>query len=172
MEVPVNPVCPKDAILNLLPAEDFVSDWLGKLEIQEQQLRFAIACRDKGYPVNALHGFFCFQRLTKDQQPQVNEQPENCTTNHIEQDYLVSAIISTYKSESFIRGRLEDLESQTITDQLEIIVVDSNSPENEKAIVQEFQQKHSNIKYIRTKERETIYTAWNRGWYPQAKWGT
>jgi glycosyltransferase involved in cell wall biosynthesis len=75
---------------------------------------------------------------------------------------LVSAIVSTYKSEKFLRGCLEDLERQTIADKLEIIVVDSNSPQNERAIVEEFQKRHSNIVYIRTKERETLYGAWNR----------
>ena len=41
--------------------------------------------------------------------------------------YLVSAIVSTYNSEKFIRGCLEDLENQTIADKLEIIVVNSGS---------------------------------------------
>ena len=76
---------------------------------------------------------------------------------------LVSAIVSTYKSERFLRGCLEDLERQTIADRLEIIVVDSNSPQNERAIVEEFQKRYSNIVYIRSQERETVYGAWNRG---------
>jgi glycosyltransferase involved in cell wall biosynthesis len=58
---------------------------------------------------------------------------------------------------------LEDLLAQTIADRLEIIVIDSASPENEGRIVREFQQHHGNVKYIRTPERETIYAAWNRG---------
>ena len=75
--------------------------------------------------------------------------------------YLVSAIVSAYNSEKYIRGCLEALENQTIADKLEIIVVDSGSQQNEAAIVKEFQQRYNNIKYIRT-ERETIYGAWNR----------
>jgi len=77
-------------------------------------------------------------------------------------DILVSAIVSCYNSERFIRGCLEDLEAQTIADRLEIIVVDSGSQQNERAIVEEFQQRYGNIVYIRTEERETIYAAWNR----------
>jgi glycosyltransferase involved in cell wall biosynthesis/ADP-heptose:LPS heptosyltransferase/SAM-dependent methyltransferase len=76
---------------------------------------------------------------------------------------LVTAIVSTFKSERFIRGCLEDLEAQTISDRLEIVVVDSHSPQNERAIVEEFQKRYSNIVYIRTEDRETVYGAWNRG---------
>ena len=76
-------------------------------------------------------------------------------------DYLVSAIVSTYNSEEFIRGCLEDLENQTIADKLEIIVVNSGSEQNEESIVKEFQKRYSNIIYIKT-EREGLYSAWNR----------
>jgi glycosyltransferase involved in cell wall biosynthesis len=77
-------------------------------------------------------------------------------------DYLVSAIVSTYNSERFIRGCLEDLENQTIANRIEVIVVNSGSQENEEAVIKEFQQKYNNIKYIKTEQRETIYKAWNR----------
>jgi tetratricopeptide (TPR) repeat protein/glycosyltransferase involved in cell wall biosynthesis len=77
--------------------------------------------------------------------------------------YLVSAIVSTYNAERFIRGRLEDLENQTIADKLEIIIVNSGSQQNEEKIIKEFQEKYSNIKYIKTDRRETVYAAWNRG---------
>jgi len=79
------------------------------------------------------------------------------------QGYVVSAIVSTYNSERFIKGCLEDLEAQTIANQLEIIVVDSGSEQNEGDIVREFQSRYDNIKYIRTENRETVYAAWNRG---------
>lgn len=76
---------------------------------------------------------------------------------------LVSAIVSAYNSERFIRGCLEDLEAQTIADRLKIIVVDSGSLQNEGTIVSEFQQRYDNIVYIRTAQREGVYAAWNRG---------
>jgi glycosyltransferase involved in cell wall biosynthesis len=76
---------------------------------------------------------------------------------------IVSAIVSIYNAERFLRGCLEDLEAQTIAAQLEIIVVDSGSRQNEHAIVKEFQQRYQNIVYLRTEERETLYAAWNRG---------
>ena len=77
--------------------------------------------------------------------------------------YLVSAIISTYNSKRYIRGCLDDLEKQTIADRIEIIVVNSASQENEEDIVRELQNRYKNIKYIRTNKRETVYAAWNRG---------
>jgi len=83
--------------------------------------------------------------------------------NNAEERVLVSAIVSTYNSQSYISGCLEDLEAQTISDRLEIIVVDSGSEQDEASIVNKFQEKYSNIKYIKTNQRETVYAAWNRG---------
>ena len=83
-------------------------------------------------------------------------------TSGPESKYLVTAIVSAYNSERFLRGCLEDLENQTIADKLEIIVVNSGSQQNEDTIVNEFQQKFDNIVYIETDQREGIYTAWNR----------
>jgi GT2 family glycosyltransferase len=77
--------------------------------------------------------------------------------------YLVSAIVSTYASERFIEGRLRDLLEQTIGDRLEIVVIDSGSPENERAVVESYAARHPNIVYVRTDQRETVYQAWNRG---------
>ncbi len=76
---------------------------------------------------------------------------------------LVSAIVSTYNSEKFIRGKIEDLLGQTIIEKMEIIIVNSGSQQNEHEIIKEYLDKYNNIKYIRTEERETIYKAWNRG---------
>ncbi len=76
---------------------------------------------------------------------------------------LVSAIVSVYNSERCIRGKIEDLLNQTIVDNLEIIIVNSDSKENEEEIIQEYTVAYPNIIYLRTEERETIYKAWNRG---------
>ncbi len=75
----------------------------------------------------------------------------------------ISAIVSTYNDSRFIRGCLEDLLRQTIGAELEIIVVDSGSREDEGRIVKKLQVDHPNIVYLRTEERETVYGAWNRG---------
>lgn len=78
----------------------------------------------------------------------------------------VTAIVSVYKAERFIRGCLEDLTAQTLFQQglLEIIVVNSGSPDNEDAIIREYLLRYPDqLRYITTPERETIYQAWNRG---------
>lgn len=109
-----------------------------------------------GQPEQAQHVYRSYLRHA----PQDSEVRERLSA--IAPDgYLITAIVSTYNSEQFIRGCLEDLEAQTIADRLEIIVIDSGSPQNEGQIVQEFQQRYSNIKYVRT-EREPLYQAWNR----------
>ena len=81
-----------------------------------------------------------------------------------ESEFKVSAIVSTYNSEKFMRSRLNNLVKQTLYKKnlLEIIVINSGSQQNEEKIINEFQLNHPNIKYIKTK-RETIYQAWNRG---------
>ena len=80
-------------------------------------------------------------------------------------EILVSALVSTYNSEKFIRGCLEDLINQSLFKKnwMEIIVIDANSSQNEKAIVEEYKRKYPNIVYIRTPERIPLYAAWNVG---------
>ncbi len=78
---------------------------------------------------------------------------------------LVSAIVSVYRAEKYIKDCLEDLVNQTLFKQgkLEIILIDSNSPEGEYEIIKEYLNKYPNIVYHRTDVRETVYQAWNRG---------
>jgi GT2 family glycosyltransferase/Flp pilus assembly protein TadD/glycosyltransferase involved in cell wall biosynthesis len=76
-------------------------------------------------------------------------------------DYIVSAIVSTYNSEEFIGECLENLESQSINKNIEIVVVDAASPQNEEKIVNQFQKRYSNITYIKTRNRISVYAAWN-----------
>lgn len=75
---------------------------------------------------------------------------------------LVTAIVSTYNAERFMQGCLDDLVAQTLFPRMEVIIIDSGSPQNEAAICAPFVQQYPNIHYIRT-EREGIYAAWNRG---------
>jgi len=76
--------------------------------------------------------------------------------------HKISALVSVYNASRFLRGCLDDLERQTVRDRLEIIVVNSNSQENEDDIVREYMARHDNILYVRTPATETVYAAWNR----------
>ncbi|MHB1687860.1 MAG: glycosyltransferase [Ignavibacteriaceae bacterium] len=89
---------------------------------------------------------------------------DSCSSN-LHSLVKVSAIVSTYNSEKFIDGCLQDLVEQTLfkKGEMEIIVVNTGSQQNEKRIINKFQQKYLNIKYVETKTRETIYAAWNIG---------
>ncbi|MEG4200422.1 DUF1796 family putative cysteine peptidase [Microcoleus sp. Pol12A5] len=77
---------------------------------------------------------------------------------------IVSAVVSTYNSQDFIQGCLESLVNQTLykKGELEIIVINSGSNQNEEVTINKFQSNYPNIKCIKTK-RETLYKAWNRG---------
>ncbi|HEX9191001.1 MAG TPA: glycosyltransferase [Candidatus Deferrimicrobiaceae bacterium] len=78
-------------------------------------------------------------------------------------EYVVTAIVSTYASERFIRGAMEDLVAQTIFPRIEVIVIDSASPEAEGEIVGEYARRFpENVFYHRIPRREPLYASWNR----------
>lgn len=77
----------------------------------------------------------------------------------------VTAIVSLYNSLDFVQGCLEDLVDQSLfkRGEMEIIIIDSNSPQDEYAVVAEFMRRFpQGIEYERTSQRETLYQAWNR----------
>lgn len=97
---------------------------------------------------------------------EVNNIIDTTPKVNIDNNIKVSAIVSIYKSERFMKGLMEDLVNQTLfqSGKLEIIMINSNSPENEFAIIEPYLNKFPNqIIYHKTKERETLYKAWNRG---------
>lgn len=74
----------------------------------------------------------------------------------------VSAIVSAYNAQQFIRGRIDDLMAQTLYQrgELEIIVVNSASTDRTQAILEREYLPH--ITLIQTPFRESMYAAWNR----------
>lgn len=74
---------------------------------------------------------------------------------------LVTAIVSTYNAERFIRGCMEDLVAQTMLNEMEVLVIDSGSLQGESAVCEAYARIHPQIRLIRT-QREPLYVAWNR----------
>jgi glycosyltransferase involved in cell wall biosynthesis len=78
----------------------------------------------------------------------------------------VAVIVSLYNAADKLNFFLTALSHQTLVKQgaVEIILVDSGSPTNEREVVSVFLKKTLlNAVYARSAERETIQAAWNRG---------
>jgi glycosyltransferase involved in cell wall biosynthesis len=78
----------------------------------------------------------------------------------------VAVIVSLYKAADKLRFFLTALAQQTLVrqDQVEIILVDSGSPTDERAVFEAFYRASPlNMIYARSSTRETIQAAWNRG---------
>ncbi|MBF0457770.1 MAG: glycosyltransferase [Nitrospirae bacterium] len=78
-------------------------------------------------------------------------------------EYTVTVIVSTYMSEAFIGECLDGLREQSIWGSIEVIVIDAASPQNERALISEFQSNNPDVMYVRTAEKVSIYAAWNIG---------
>ncbi len=77
--------------------------------------------------------------------------------------YRVSAIASLYRGRRYLEAFLENMVSQSIFDQSELIIIDANSPEGEEEIIRRYQAVYPNIVYQRMNYRIGIYDAWNEG---------
>lgn len=78
----------------------------------------------------------------------------------------VAVIVSLYNAADKLNYFLTALSQQTLVIQgeVEIILVDSGSPTNEREVIETFLEKIPlNAVYARSTERETIQAAWNRG---------
>ncbi len=78
----------------------------------------------------------------------------------------VAVVMTLYNGANKLRPFLEALQLQTLNRArgLELVIVDSNSPMNEYAALRECVLRYPiPTLFVRTKTRETIQTAWNRG---------
>ena len=75
----------------------------------------------------------------------------------------VSLITSLYKAESFLEGFLKDVINQTIFNECELILLNANSPENERDIIDPYLKEHDNIVYKELEEDPGVYAVWNIG---------
>jgi glycosyltransferase involved in cell wall biosynthesis len=75
---------------------------------------------------------------------------------------LLTAMVSTYASERYLAGCLDDLLAQSLGDRLEIVVVDAASPEREGELVAAYQRRVPNLRYVRAETRESTSAAFRR----------
>jgi glycosyltransferase involved in cell wall biosynthesis len=73
----------------------------------------------------------------------------------------VSIITSVFDGDKFIGPFLKDITSQTYFSNCELVLVDCNSPGNERQVIESYAELHENIKYIKLQEDPGVYGAWN-----------
>lgn len=86
----------------------------------------------------------------------------------------VSAVVSTYNSERFFRGCIEDLLQQSLFQrgELEIVVINAGSKQGELYLIKEYFRQGIPLTVITTL-REPLYTSWNRGiWIAKGRYIT
>lgn len=76
---------------------------------------------------------------------------------------LVSVIIPVYNGAEFVGETIESVLAQTYSN-LEVIVVDDNSKDNSRDIIDEFAQKDSRIKTIYNDKNENVCVSSNKGY--------
>ena len=76
----------------------------------------------------------------------------------------VSVVVCTYDRADLMAGALRSLCEQSLNKaEYEVIVVDNNSRDNTQAVVEEFWQRYSNVRYYR-EPQQGLSHARNRGW--------
>lgn len=70
----------------------------------------------------------------------------------------LTAMVSVYNAGEFIENRINNLRDSTLGDDLEICVLNANSPDKRDRDI----PKKMGVKYIETSDRIGVYAAWNR----------
>lgn len=96
----------------------------------------------------------------KDEKISLNNQ-NLVVENKDDHQFTVAIINSLYKGRKYIKYFIENMVNQTIFPECQLIIIDAQSPENEKEIIEQYCLKFPNIKYIRSEEKIRIYDAWN-----------
>jgi glycosyltransferase involved in cell wall biosynthesis len=76
-------------------------------------------------------------------------------------NYKCSIYCTIFKGKKFIEGYLHDLLKQSIFSQIEFILLDCGSPENEKNYILPISEKYKNVKYFRLENDPGLYQSWN-----------
>jgi len=76
-------------------------------------------------------------------------------------NYKCSIFCSLYKGQKFIEEYLNNILEQICFKDVEFIILDCASPENEYEYIRPFTEKYKNIKYFRLDSDPGLYAAWN-----------
>ncbi len=75
----------------------------------------------------------------------------------------ISIITSLYKGGKYIEHFMKEVVSQTIFDKCELIIIDANSPEGEKEVIEQYMEKYNNIVYERLDSTPSVQETMNLG---------
>ena len=68
----------------------------------------------------------------------------------------VTVFCPLYSGEEHIKGFLQSMKAQTIFEECELIIIDANSPENERETIEEFIKTNKNVSYRRLDYRASV----------------
>lgn len=75
--------------------------------------------------------------------------------------YKCSIFCTIYKGEKFVQGYIEDMLKQSIFEDIEFIILNCNSPENEDQYFLPLLTKYDNVKYEKLDSDPGLYQSWN-----------
>ncbi len=119
-----------------------------------------------GNPTRAEESVYALLQATFERLRRYEAKPFEILDDRRSGDPSVSVIVSLYKAAGKLTYFLTAIAQQTLAQQgkVEFILVDSGSPTQERQVLEAFlQQTPLNVVYARSRERETIQAAWNRG---------
>jgi len=151
--------------------------WEGVLQAESQwcypkEASFKSLLRDtyKNYPTKKsiavrlgthVRKEFCEEKIYKKFADAINNS--EIVEVGLEEIPKISLVTSVYDGDEFIRPFLENITTQSIfRDRCELVLVNPNSPGNEKEVIDEFMKEFpDNIKYYELDEDPGIYGTWN-----------
>lgn len=119
-----------------------------------------------GHPNHAEHAVYQYLQNAREAHRNRQDKPFEVLDDRRTRPAEVAVIVSLYKAAAKLTLFLSALAQQSLVKQgpVEIILIDSGSPDCERQVVQDFMPGRSlNVLYARSAERETIQSAWNRG---------
>jgi glycosyltransferase involved in cell wall biosynthesis len=78
------------------------------------------------------------------------------------QDPFVTVIVSLYHSDQYLSAFIDNLTSQTIFGQCEVVIVSVQPSDSVRKALMDLESNHQQVKVVEIPERISIYQAWNK----------